>query len=123
MAITKYIGNRKKVTIPGSIGGKEVVMIGREAFNKCMNLKIVVLPKGVTSIYDMAFFSCENLESITIPFTVTSIGDWAFSRCNSLTRITIPNSVTSIKDWVFLLRQPFRSDIPCTDASPWQKSI
>ena len=76
--------------------GKNVISIGKDAFNSCYSLASITIPAGVTSIGIDAFYRCYSLASITIPNSVTSIGNSSFSICYSLARITIPNSVTSI---------------------------
>ena len=72
---TSISGN---ITIPSTLGGYPVTVIGEDAF------------RGHT-----------GLTSITIPDSVTSIGWYAFSRCTSLTSITIGNGVTSIGNSAF----------------------
>ena len=61
----------------------------------------IVLPQGITEIYQYAFYDNEKLNTVTIPDSVTSIGGSAFSYCSGLTSITIPDSVTSIGDLAF----------------------
>ena len=50
----------------------------------------LILPDGITSIYQKAFYGYKELNSIIIPDSVTSIGDSAFSGCTSLTSMTLP---------------------------------
>ena len=64
-------------------------------------IKDLVIPNTVDSIYNYAFYGCSSLTSVTIPNSVTSIGYYAFYDCTSLTSITIPNSVTSIGSSAF----------------------
>ena len=122
--IMGYIGSASSLTIPSTLGGRKVTIIGEHAFDNCKNLKSVTIQNGVTSIGYAAFGFCENLTSVTIPNSVisidtfafewctsltnvklqsgiTSIGYGAFDGCTNLTSITIPNSVTSIDDCAF----------------------
>ena len=71
------------------------------AFNGCVNITSIEIPKSVTSIGGSAFFECTGLTSVTIPNSVTSIGSESFRGCSSLTSVAIPNSVTSIGRWAF----------------------
>src|SRR5712671_2084385 len=73
ITITGYTGSGGAVTIPNTITGLPVRIIGTSAFqNKA------------------------NVTSVTIPNSLTSIGYSAFNSCTSLTNVTIPNSVISI---------------------------
>ena len=78
-----------------------VVIIRRDAFKYCSNLKNITMPNGVKSIRYGAFRYCRNLESINIPDGVTSIDSQAFLSCSSLKSITIPISVTEIEHNAF----------------------
>lgn len=82
------------VSIPPTIGGVTVEVIGDQAFlNK--DLTHLTLPEGVTKIGVHSFsFNC-SLTSIIIPSSITTIGPYAFAY-NTLTSITIPDTVTSV---------------------------
>ena len=62
----------------------------------CLQVKSVVIERGVSSIGEYAFSDCSSLTSVTIPSSVTSIGDGAFKHCDALTSVKISDSVTSI---------------------------
>ena len=49
----------------------------------------VVIPAGVTEIWEHAFEDCSGLTSVSIPDSVTSIGDCAFMGCSGLTSIEV----------------------------------
>ena len=96
--------------------------IGCNAFNKCTNLKSVMLPEGLTTIEgtdedqggafartgleaiqfpsalmtigSLAFQACENLKSIDFNGCTATIEGDAFSWLNSLEEITIPSTIT-----------------------------
>ena len=70
--------------------------IDKYAFHRCISVKNIILPNGITDIKNNAFRHCDSLESITIPNSVTTIEDSVFSYCSSLKSITIPESVTTI---------------------------
>ncbi len=88
------------VTIPGSLGGLPVTIIGDGAFEWC-SLTSVTIPDSVTSIESNAFQQCASLTSITIPNSVTNIGAGAFLMCYSLANVMIGTNVTSIGDDAF----------------------
>ena len=95
--LLKEVGN-----IPKKIDGKEVVEIGRNAFNNSELTKLVI-PNTVKKIGESAFYSC-SLKEISISNSVIEIGVNAFSD-NSLTDITIPSSVTTIGNGAFAFNQ------------------
>ncbi len=97
--ITRYIGSDTEITIPSTLGGKQVTEI---LFWNSMNFdKItkVTIPDGVISVG--GFSACTSLESVTFPESVTTLKSSAFAGCVSLTNIIIPESVTSIEPFAF----------------------
>ncbi len=99
--ITEYTGAGGDVTIPETIKGYTVTVIGEDAFAYCETLTSVVIPDSVTAIGDSAFQSCYALTTAEIGNGVTTIGDSAFYDCDALTSIVIGNSVTTIGDSAF----------------------
>ncbi len=97
-----YEGRSTKVRIAEMYNGLPVKSIYTEAFYLNREIVSVIIPEGVTVIWNRAFTGCRSLTNIIIPDSVTSIGDEAFWDCRSLTSISIPNSVTSIGGDVFL---------------------
>jgi uncharacterized repeat protein (TIGR02543 family) len=91
--IIGYTGSGVAITIPETINGVAVTVIGDSAFYY-RGLTSVTIPNSVTSIEDAAFRG-NGLTSISIPNSVTTIGYVAFYS-NPLTDVTIGNSVTSI---------------------------
>lgn len=79
-----------------------VEYIGSMAFEECINLREVKLPKSLYTICEETFYGCESLESITLP-DVVNIGESAFAHCISIKNIVIPESVEfGIDDSAFL---------------------
>ena len=55
------------------------------AFNECINLSNVILPKNITSIGERAFYACNSLTNLEISNNVRTIGKEAFTKCMKLT--------------------------------------
>lgn len=107
----------KSVNIP------QEIIIGRKAFDNCVNLKHVSFP-NISSIGERAFWGCTSLKQATstefpeaksigeqafafcdnlvnVEFSkVTDIGAGAFQECHSLTTVEFPK-VTTISDAAF----------------------
>jgi hypothetical protein len=66
-----------------------------------LNVPLLVIHDGITSIPDYAFWGRTDVESIKIPDSVTSIGVESFKGCTGLKSLIIPDSVTSIGDRAF----------------------
>lgn len=81
VTITGYRGSDKKLYIPQSIDGINVISIGREAF-KGATFEEVVLPQGLEKIDWFAFSNCVNLEDIYIPNSVNKIEYGVFDGVN-----------------------------------------
>ena len=78
IAITRYVGSERALTLRSVING---------------------LP--VTSIGDFAFPFDTNLTNITIPDNVTNIGTCAFAGCQKLARIYFKGNAPSLGSFVF----------------------
>jgi len=52
----------------------------------------LIIPDGITIIYDNSFSSCPGLTSITIPSSLVTIGARAFQDCPNLRKITVAAS-------------------------------
>ncbi len=89
------------ITIPSTLGGYPVSMIGNRAFIQREDITSVTIPDSVKTIGDRAFMFCTNMTSVTIPDSVTHIKDWAFYGCRSITSLTIPDSVKTISNAAF----------------------
>ncbi|MEG0770541.1 MAG: leucine-rich repeat domain-containing protein [Clostridia bacterium] len=95
--IVNYNGEKRKLEIPKTIGGKTVTEIAEYSFDHLVNLEEVIIPSTVDSIDANAFYNCPALKSVTIPgrvFTLNKI----FNRCKSLETVNILNGVVNIVD-------------------------
>lgn len=66
ITITKFKGSGDEVIIPAEINGKPVTVISYDAF-KGSEIKSVVIPEGVKTIYSSTFDNCQNLSNIEFP--------------------------------------------------------
>lgn len=77
-----------EITIPATIDYEgvtcNVVAIGKNAFENCVNLTSVHMSENITSIKDEAFTGCVNLLSVYLSKNVTFIGRNAFYNCKVL---------------------------------------
>ena len=68
---------------------KDCYAIGYKALAANLNIKHLILPDNVKSVYSKAFLNCVNLCSITLPNDIKTIGICAFEGCSSLAKIQI----------------------------------
>ena len=73
-----------------------VIEVENEAFEKCNNLKGVILNEGLQKIGLWSFCYCTSLSSITIPSTVIEIGHHSFWSCNNLREVVLNNGLQKI---------------------------
>lgn len=71
--IIQYRGEESDISVPKSIEGKQVSIIGQEVFIDHSELTSVTLPDGLTTIEKNVFSGCKNLEQITFPDTLSYI--------------------------------------------------
>lgn len=101
ITIRGYKGTDTDVTIPDTIDGKKVTIIGVEAFKSNTDIKSVTVPESVRYIMENAFNGCSALETVTLPTFLSSVGDSAFLSCPSLKSVKIPDQCTEIGSMAF----------------------
>ena len=93
--ITKYIGESKKVMVPGLIGGRYVVSIGDSAFQGT-DVTDVIIGDCVEEIGDSAFANCTSLEKVLLTRTVKAIGDDIFEGCSEVLVFAVEGTYSEI---------------------------
>ena len=89
------------ITIPSTLGGKPVTIIGEYSFQGCDAITGVTIPSSVWLIESYAFASCTNLPGVTIPPNVKTLHGGVFDQCVSFGSMTIPSTVTNITGGIF----------------------
>jgi len=76
--------------------------VPQAAFYECADLKEVVIPRGVTEIFNYAFYK-SGLEVILFESNsqLETIGTYVFSYCADLKEVVIPRGVTEISHRAF----------------------
>ena len=89
-----------ELIIPEKIEGKQVAIIGDDAFANS-KLTSVTLPAKLVKLGARSFISSFQLTSIVLNNNLETIAIGAFSGCTSLKKIEIPDSVTFLGESVF----------------------
>ena len=87
--ITAYSGTESSITIPNTLDGYRVAIIGTSVFSFRPSLTSVTFNSNLVSIESYAFESCTGLTSITLPESLEKLGKHAFYNCTGLSSITI----------------------------------
>ncbi len=113
--VSGYSGAGGNVTIPSTLGGKQVTTIGRNAFSGCSALQSVAIPNSVTDIGSRAFYGCDALKRVNI----SDLAAWCSMKCASdfsnplsyahvlylngkaVTKLVVPDGVTAISAYAF----------------------
>lgn len=72
-----------------------------DAFNGCLKLANVKLPKAMKHIGKRAFANCRVLKTFKLSDVLETIGDSAFANCRVLPNLQIPSGITRIEDNTF----------------------
>lgn len=73
--ISQYHGhNSKNVIIPSIIDGKNIVGIGKGAFQHCTTIEYLRISEGIRYIEDAAFFNCSILKNCLLPQSLIRLG-------------------------------------------------
>ncbi len=87
---------KKDYTVPDT-----VIEIAPRSFIYCKNLENINFGKNVKLIGNEAFRCCEGIKAVTIPDSVEKIDDYAFSQTYSLESVIIGNGVKHIGEYAF----------------------
>ena len=104
--------NLREVTLPNDsltiIGGynigitrvvlpEKLRVIGEEALSVCPYLSgSLIIPEGVTTIYDNAFRGVQFGGELKLPSTLKYIGNWAFEGCQFSSELRLPSGLQYI---------------------------
>lgn len=110
--------NLREVTLPNDsltiIGGynigitrvvlpEKLRVIGEEALSVCPYLSgSLIIPEGVTTIYDNAFKGVQFGGELKLPSTLKHIGNWAFEGCQFSSELRLPSGLQYIGAAAFL---------------------
>jgi hypothetical protein len=124
--ITKYLGTDSFVSVPDTIYGQPVKIIGLQSFWYNSAIAKVNIPDSVTKIEAQAFQCCTSLNEINLSRNLTHLGTpetggAVFYGCSSLTQITIPDTVVFFHGSMFQGTQIQEISIPAGVAflGPW----
>ncbi|MBE6555160.1 MAG: leucine-rich repeat domain-containing protein [Ruminococcaceae bacterium] len=93
----------KNITVPESVGDRQIVLVDTAAF-KGDDIVDIVLPGGVTKIKSSAFAGCEQLKYVLQDASlggVTEVGRSAFRDCTSLQTVDFSSQLRLIGDRAF----------------------
>ena len=75
--------------------------LSADAFNGCVNLTAVRLPKALKAIGARAFKNCSKLTQLKMPTGITSLGEEAFSGCRQLEDLELPTGLKVVETGTF----------------------
>lgn len=111
--IGEYIGTATAVTIPNTINGYPVTVLGNKVFFNNQSIESVTISEGIKKIkdgeYDSVFYNgfvscfgqCDALKQVVLPSTLELLGSYSFYGCTSLADIELNEGLKAIGDWVF----------------------
>lgn len=101
VTITNYTGPGGAVTIPDTIEGLPVTVIGSRAFYGNTNLTGVTMGTNVALINGWAFRECTQLYSVALSPALTNMEYYAFGTCSALAQVILPDSLVTLGSGVF----------------------
>ncbi len=98
--VTGYKGDEPVVTVPDTFYGLPVTMLYDDLFKHHTEIREIRLPQTLEHIGGFAFDGCTGLEHIIIPDGVSVLWQYAFVR-SSIKEITLPSSLKSLYPFTF----------------------
>ena len=100
--LVSYDGDKERISIPSTIKGKKVTVLGKNIFSEKLCIKSVEFPEEITKIEANAFEKCTNLKTVEFSKSLTTIEESAFKNCKSLEKIKLKNKIKYIGNSAFL---------------------
>ena len=92
--ISAYSGKEKDIVIPDTLGGKTVVMIGKEAFMDNTDITSVKIPASVKRVYEYAFCGATSLASIEFSEGLETLDRSCFAN-TAIKDVKLPSTIKS----------------------------
>lgn len=103
--ITKFLGNNVDIeyTIPSSIDGYTVTVIGEKAFENVTCLTVVYTPETIITVEPYAFAgsSVRKMFMHKNSSIIKEIGEYAFANCAQLIQVDMPRSLVTLGDYAY----------------------
>lgn len=87
VAITGYLGSKKKVVIPETINGKPVKKLEESAFKRSKFTQEIFVPDSVKSIGMRCFYHCKALRTVRLSKNVKRLQRETFANCGKLVKV------------------------------------
>ena len=100
LTIKKYLGQKPEVTVPTTIDGHTVEVIGKGCFKGNENVEKIFLADSIKVIEDDAFSNCSNLTYIKMPDKIKTIKGSPFQN-TALKSILIKSTNVEFKTSIF----------------------
>lgn len=102
--IVAYSGTDTNITIPATIGGYDVSIVGKGSSNTPLidtdfSVDTLTFSEGILKVNDYAFRLCK-IDKIVLSSTVLTLGQYAFRQC-TLTSINLQEGTTILPNFVF----------------------
>ena len=111
------------VSVPKTLSGSPVTVIGDYTFYECRDIKQIILPDTITSIGFKAFWYCRGLETIVVPSTVSKIENYAFCGCSALKTIVFEGDAPSVGTGAFNVGNSSRAAYVMPSSTGWGVTI
>lgn len=96
----RYYGDEEHVTVPSSWYGKPVSILYDNLFQNHCEITSITLPETLTDIGGFVFDGCTGLKEIVLPGGISVLWQYAFVR-SSFTQIRLPDSLKSLYPYTF----------------------
>ena len=95
-----YRGDEEDVVIPESYCGSRVTVVFDNLFRGHSEIRSVWIPDSVTDIGEFEFDGCVNLRQILLPSELRTLWGYTFVRCG-LEEIVLPDKLTILPPFAF----------------------
>ena len=103
-------------------GEKSFPDINEEFLSRCIRLKSITIPEGITQLGKRSLNDNRDLSKLILPRTLTRIGKSVLNNCPSLKSLTLPDDITDIGNDILLGSKHLKS-LMVTKGSTTEKTL
>ena len=93
--------NERSLVVPDSLDGHTITSLSAHAFDRCFNVRSLVLPAGLDNVEGRPFFHCPMLSELVFPESMSEFDASCLGGIRKLDLLVLPGQLVTLKGGLF----------------------